>query len=125
MADSPQDATTLQPPTGPDGKPLSGLQLLNWKRRNGLAPQSRGPGRPRKEEAVSGRTTEAKPSFLPPPKLVVFKSREPEPYQWDMCRIKSRRCPDDPERIEWHVPADQAENFANHWHCKRGRVVRA
>ena len=57
------------------------------------------------------------------PKVVVFRSREPEVREFVVHGFKARRC-DAPGYCEWHIPAEQAEAFASHPHVMRGRIIR-
>ena len=57
------------------------------------------------------------------PKIVVFESREQEPGMFDVAGYHSIR-DQSGKRLEWHVPADDAERFSSHFFCQTGRVVR-
>jgi hypothetical protein len=75
------------------------------------------------EEAAPKKTTR-KTKKVEEPSVVVFRSRNKEPREFQINGIRARRNVEHPGRCEWHVPGDKAEAFERHFHIVRGRVLR-
>ncbi len=58
------------------------------------------------------------------PEVVVFRSRNEEPREFEVMGHRARRNASEPGRIEWHIPAEEAERFAKHFHVLKNRIQR-
>lgn len=74
------------------------------------------------EDAKKPAKTKTEPAAPSKPKEVIFESRNPEPLMFDVAGHRSRR-DETGTRLEWVIPAEDAERFSNHFFCQTGRVV--
>jgi len=78
-----------------------------------------------KADATDGESfTKDAPSRKSRAKNVVYRSRLPEPREFEIMKHRARRNDKFPGFIEWEVTAEENERFEKHPHVRSSRAVR-